>query len=169
MLLLLSELDGHNKLKSVLENIYTGLEKMFDSKQSNFLEQCLGIEQDLKSSKSYDNLVFNAYKEVLENERTVFNSLDGLKFEDLKGVGLIGAQLDLKIKLYREQLNKVVKRAKDKFYDFSDKVLQKFFSGQLDYLPDLLGSLLKLIPGLEPLVEFLQSIRSLVKQMNGGN
>jgi hypothetical protein len=166
MLLLLLKPDEHDKLKSVLENTYKGLEKLVDSNQSNFIQQCLGLEQEIKFSKTYDNLVLSAYQEVLESEDVVFKNLHDLKLNDLKDLGLVGSQLDLKIKLYTEQLIKVVDSAKDKFYDFTDKVLQAFFIGELDNLLDLLGSLQKIIPALEPLIEFLQCIRSLVKEMN---
>jgi hypothetical protein len=164
MLLLLLPLLENNKLKAVLENTFTGLENLFNEDLCNFLPQTKIIDLNLKSVDSYSELLQNSYKEVLEHEDEIFRKLSQLTFEDLKEIGLVGSQLDLKIKLYRDQLQKVVSQG-GKFYDFTDKVLQAFFIGELDNLLELLGSLLKKIPILEPLFEFLQCIRSITKEM----
>jgi hypothetical protein len=154
----------NNELKSVLENTFTGLKNLFDNKQCNFLEGCEIIDSNIKSFDSYFELSKSSYKEVLENKNDIISDLIQLSKEKLKEVGLVGSQLKLKIKLYRDQLNRVVSLG-GKFYNFKSKKLQILFIGVIDILLDLLASLAKILPSLEPLLEFLQCIRTIIKMM----
>ena len=163
MLLLLNS-NENNELLSVLENTFTGLDKLFDENSCDFLSQTKIIDSNLKSVDSYFELSQNSLKEVLVKKNDIILNLTQLSKEKLKEVGLVDSQLKLKIKLYRDQLQKVVSLG-GKFYNFKSKKLQGLFIGVIDILLDLLASLTKIFPILEPLQEFLQCIRTIIKMM----
>lgn len=164
MLLLLIMQANENKLYRLLDNTYNGLEKLFNEDNSNFLKLSAKLPQEDKEYQTFEVLLKGAYDEVVQDKSDVLSVVFQLEEKVLKTVGLVGKQLELKLKLYYEKLRKVIEYG-SKFYDFTSKQLQTFFIEEMDNLLDILNSLLALIPGMESLIEFLQSIRSMIKEI----
>jgi hypothetical protein len=116
------------------------------------------------SSVNYRELFVKAVNEVLDHRNIVLDDINKIALSKLVTVGLTGNSLILKNQLFREKLYKL-KQLIGKFADFTNNQLIEAFLQELDDLLNILESLKIAIPSLEPLVELIKALISLLKQI----
>jgi hypothetical protein len=153
-------------LSSIVLRTFDGFEKLIDTRlnHNNFLDCISMILIKNTSSVNYRELFVKAVNEVLDHRNIVLDDINKIALSKLVTVGLTGNSLILKNQLFREKLYKL-KQLIGKFADFTNNQLIEAFLQELDDLLNILESLKIAIPSLEPLVELIKALISLLKQI----
>jgi hypothetical protein len=158
--------DSKKNLFTVVQKTYDGFEKLIDDsgKLNNFLECISKITLSNTTSTNYKILFIGAVKETLKTRDLVFESINNISLEKLSNVGLIEDPLRLKVQLFREKLFKLSQLIGN-FADFRNNKLVNAFLDELKDLLNILQSLGIVIPPLEPLIELIKALMSLLRQL----
>jgi hypothetical protein len=158
--------DAIMELTQVVEKTYLGFEKLIDKtgKYNNFLSCISQIKLKDTSSEDYSNLFCNAVNESLLNKEVDLRNIKQLSVSKLTSVGLIRFSLKIKIQLLKEKLS-AVNSLINHFADFKNKNVTKAFLEELDVLVNIFDSLKAIVPSLEPLVELIKVLMSLIRQL----
>lgn len=164
LLLLIHPIENEKQsLIDIINKTFDGLNKLtsLKTKKNNFLKIIDEIPL-LTSLEKYSDLFTNSVNETKSSKNEIIKSIDLLREDDLKDVGLYGESYKLKFQLYNESIFKLNSKI-IKYADFRLNSVISLFSDELENLLNILESLKKVVPFLEPLVEILKALASLLK------
>ena len=149
-------------LFEVLQKAYVGIETLANGFQNNFFS----LVQQSVSNKVMEGLLakhfLGSVNEILKTKSLVFVALKELSLLELAGYSLAGDALKLKLHL----LNIKLLRLEKNYYDYS-KLSEAI--DLMDAITDLLAILEKLshlVVHVFPLIDALQMIQSLLKEIS---
>jgi hypothetical protein len=153
-------------LCSIVSRTFDGFEKLIDrtKKYNNFIDCISNIPIQNPSSVNFADLFVKAVNEVLDQRNNILDEIKKVALSKLVTVGLTGNSLRLKNQLFREKLfslNQLI----GVFGDFKNNKLVKTLLEELKDLLNILESLRMAVPILEPLVELVKALISLLKQI----
>ena len=168
MLLLLLDTADDNKetLKEIIKNTFKGLEILTENNgiKNNFLQKIDEIPLYLEKSERYSNIFVNAVKEIAPLKNTIISAIDKLDLTRLKEIGLTDFSLNLKVQLYKEKIKKLW--AYVRYYaNFGLSTVVNLFIECIDDLLNILESIKSIVPIIDPLIELLKALASLLKQI----
>jgi hypothetical protein len=168
LLLLLDEGSEGNNIYNFFKKLPDDIDTIINSNSCNLLQEAdkkLGI----KNRERYSILVYDTYKETFELHDNLLKeckerlSSDSF-YDDLISVGM--ARRSYKLKAIRlTELFKKLKSNAANFIDVKNKKIKKLLVLFLEHLESILGSLSKLFPSIEKIIELLQVLRSIANEL----
>ena len=158
----LDKKDELDRLTEVLQKAYFGIQTLTSGFQNNFL-QLVGFSSINEAlDGSIEDQFLGAVDEVLKNKNLVFISLKNMDNASLAKYGLAGDALKLKLSL----LNLKLLRLEKEFNDYSVIIEAIDLMELITDLLAILTKLVNLLPHVYPLIDILQIIQSLLKEIS---